>query len=141
MADALISSATKSASLPRPPVPSERRTLVRHCCNMASLARLYSERTGEHYFAWIHDVSSAGIAFEALGPFEPGAKLVFQLNDPGDRDDFSVRVQVVHSTADQGMYRVGCQLDEPLPAAWLQAILGRLAAGDPPGSEPPRRVL
>jgi hypothetical protein len=119
----------KSANAPRAPEFSERRTTMRYGCNMGQLARLYVKVTGEQSCGWIHDVSATGIAFDTLVPFDPGTDLMFELRDIGPTDHFAAHVQVMHSTAHEGLYRVGCKLEEPLPVAWLNAILGRLADG------------
>src|SRR3954469_1753593 len=76
---------------------SERRATWRYGCGLAALTRLHLPQTGERFFAWVHDVSLQGIAFDLLTALENGQALEFQLRQ-SETERLDLRAQVVHTT-------------------------------------------
>ena len=112
---------------------AERRASWRYGCGLAALTRLHLTRTGERFFAWVHDVSLTGIAFDLLSAVEHGQPVEFQLRR-SETDRLDLRAQVVHTTFADGLCRVGCVFDEPLPQSLFAAILRQLRGDQAPRS-------
>jgi hypothetical protein len=109
---------------------AEQRRAWRHRCSLAALTKLYDAATCRQHFAWIHDISSTGVAFEMRTALEGGREVLCRLrgNEPGER--FEVAAQVIHCRPADGLFRVGCRFHEPFAGAQLDAVLRRLRSSD-----------
>jgi hypothetical protein len=124
MADTPIPTTAEPAAPPSS--ESEQRFAMRHRCSLSALTRLYLPATGQRYFAWVHDLSVIGVAFDLRTQFEPGQVLCCQLKGLRVEECFEVRAFVVHVQLIDGLYRAGCQFFEPLPPECLEAVLRKL---------------
>jgi len=126
MAEPSVLTTAAPTSLPE---AREQRTALRHRCSLAALTRLYHPATGQRYFAWVHDVSGSGVAFDLRVPLEPGQELVCLLKGNRPGECYQVSAEVLHARPVEGLYRVGCRFAAPLPQEQLEAVLQRLRGG------------
>ncbi len=109
-----------------PSAGPEQRVALRHRCSFAALTRLIDSATGKKHFAWVHDISASGVAFDLRLPPAPGAELLCQLKGNRPEECFEVRATVIHARLVDGLHRVGCHFLEPFPPDRLEAVLRRL---------------
>jgi hypothetical protein len=119
---------TPAATCP-PPDGHEQRIARRHRCSLAALTRLYEPATGKHYFAWVHDISARGVAFDLRALLEPGQEVRCLLTGSRPEQRYEVLAEVVHAGLIDGLHRVGCRFRAPLPQDQLDAVLCKLRGG------------
>src|SRR5947209_5794769 len=88
---------------------SEQRTAPRHGCSLAALTQVYLAATRERYFAWVHDVSTGGVALDMRTLLAPGQDIVCRLKGTRPEEVFEVAARVVQARFCDGLHRVGCK--------------------------------
>jgi hypothetical protein len=99
----------------------ERRTSPRLPTGPSACVRYRQGEDSRFQLAAIWDVSGQGIGLFVASPVEPGTVLHLRFPDPGwtavDRT-----ATVVHATAKEEGYLVGCRLERPLAEAEIEAL-------------------
>jgi hypothetical protein len=107
------------------PERGERRDQVRFACTVPTLCRPSSHsQFGGTWPARAYDLSSNGLALILSRRFEPGTRLIVELQGPGGESSHTLLARVVrvvpHST---GFWKLGCSLVQPLNAEELRLLV------------------
>ncbi len=109
---------------------SEQRVAPRHGCSLAALIQVVVPATGRRCFAWVHNISTSGVALDLRTPLDSGLEIVCKLKGLLPTEQYEMRAQVVHNRLCDGLHRAGCRFAVPFPEDHLEAVLRKLRGGD-----------
>ena len=103
----------------------ERRLSARHASEEDALCHLGGAGGHECRWAWVVNVSRAGIGLRLAGGLRPGSRLALEFPEAPSPLGRLPRVRVVHcAELGDGTWLVGCRFDAPLADHELRAIAG-----------------
>jgi hypothetical protein len=104
----------------------ERRAWVRRSCNLETSGRATTAMREVHWFGTLLEVSPGGVRLSLNRSFEIGAVLEIEVStEEGAEQPPVLRARVIHATCgDDGLWLLGCALDQVLSAREIAAVLG-----------------
>ena len=103
----------------------ERRAWVRRSCNLETSGRATAAMREVHWFGTLLELSPGGLRLLLNRRFETGSVLEIEVNSEHGLHTPTLIARVVHVTAeDDGLWALGCALDQVLTADELAGFLG-----------------